>query len=107
MALAPQMRAILAQKLLIDFADPFQNLPYAIEIPQLLPDLRNLGGMEGDLAVFGARVVDVEDPLEVPSAAGTGGAGDRCGMKGVTFEERSAEDRIERRKTSKKLARPC
>jgi hypothetical protein len=77
MALAPQMRAIRAQKLLIDFADPFQNLPYAIEIPQLLPDLRNLGGMEGDLAVFGARVVDIEDPLEVPSAAGTGGTGNR------------------------------
>jgi hypothetical protein len=73
----------------------------------LLADLRYLGGMEADLAVFGAGVVDVEDPLEVPSAAGTGGAGDCRGMKGVTFEERAAENGIERRKTSKKLAGPC
>lgn len=59
------------------------------------------------MAVFGARVVDVEDPLDVPGAAGAGGTGDRGGMKGVTFEDRAAEDRIERRKTSKKLARHC
>jgi hypothetical protein len=93
--------------LLIDFADLFQSLAHAVEVLQLLTDLKDLGGMDADLAVLGARVVDVEDPLEVPFAAGTGGAGDRGGMKGVTFEERSAKDRVERWKTGKKLAGFC
>jgi hypothetical protein len=104
MILPPPLGAIFAQKLLIDFADLFQSLAHAVEVLQLLTDLRDLGGMDADLAVLGARVVDVEDPLEVPFAAGTGGAGDRRGMKGVTFEERSAKDRVERWKTGKKLA---
>ena len=90
--------------MLIDFADLFQSLAHAVEVLQLLTDLRDLGGMEADLAVLGARVVDVEDPLEVPFAAGAGGAGDRGRMKGVPFEERSAKDRVERWKTGKKLA---
>ena len=89
--------------MLVDFADLFQNPPHAVEILQLLADLRYLGGMEADLAVFGAGVVDVEDPLEVPSAAGTGGAGDCRGMKGVTFEERSTKNGVERRKAGKKF----
>jgi hypothetical protein len=90
--------------LLVDFADLFQNPPHAVEVLQLLTYLRDLGGMEADLAVFGARVVDVEDPLEVTFAAGTGGTGDRRGMKGVAFEERPAKDRVERRQSSKELA---
>jgi len=104
MILPPPLGAIFAQSLLVDFADLFQSLAHAVEVPQLLTDLRDLGWMDADLAVLGARIVDVEDPLEVPFAAGTGGAGDRCGMKGVTFEERSTKDRVERRKAGKKLA---
>lgn len=69
-----------------------------------MTDLRDLGRMEADLSVLGAWVVDVEYPLEVTFAAGTGGAGDRGGMKGVTFEERSAKDGIESRKTGQKFA---
>ena len=42
-------------------------------------DLRDLGGMDADLAVLGARIVGVEDPLQAPFAAGAGGAGDRRG----------------------------
>jgi hypothetical protein len=104
MILAPPLGAIVAQSLLVDFTDPFQNPPYAVEVPQLLTDLRDLGGMEADLAVLGARVVDVEDPLEVTFAAGAGGAGDRRGMKGVALEERAAEDSVERRKSGEELA---
>jgi hypothetical protein len=104
MILPPPLGAIFAQELLIDFADLFQSLTHAVEVLQLLTDLRDLGGMEADLAVLGARVVDVEDPLAVPFAAGTGGAGDRGGMKGVTFQERSAKDCVKRWKTGKKLA---
>jgi len=104
MILPPPLGAIFAQSLLVDFADLFQSLAHAVEVPQLLTDLRDLGWMDADLAVLGARIVDVEDPLEVPFAAGTGGAGDRCGMKSVTFEERSTKDRVERRKAGKKLA---
>jgi hypothetical protein len=104
MILPPPLGAIFAQQLLVDFADLFQSLAHAVEVLQLLADLRDLGGMEADLSVLGARVVDVEDPLEVPFAARTGGAGDRGGMKGVTFEERSAKDGIERWKTGKKSA---
>jgi len=90
--------------LLVDFADLFQNPPRAVEVLQLLTDLGDLGGMEADLAVLGARVVDIEDPLKVPFAAGTGGAGDPRGMKGVALEERSAEDRVKRRKSGQELA---
>ena len=93
--------------MLVDFADLFQNPPHAVEILQLLTDLRDLGGMEADLAVLGARVVDVEDPLKVTFAAGTGGARDRRGMKGVPLEERAAEDGVERRKGRKELAGLC
>ena len=89
---------------MVDFADLFQNPPCAVEVLQLLTDLKNLGGMEADLAVLGARVVDVEDPLEVTFAAGTGRTGDRRGMKGVALEERSAEDRVKRRKSGQELA---
>ena len=104
MILPPPLGAIFAQQLLVDFADLLQSLAHAVEVLQLLTDLRDLSWMDADLAVFGARVVDVEHPLEVPLAAGTRGAGDRRGMKGVTFEERSAKDRVKRRKTGKKLA---
>ena len=69
----------------------------------MLTDLRNLGGMEADLSVPGARVVDVEDPLKMPFAARAGGAGDRGRMKSVPLEERSAQDGMEGRQTGKKL----
>ena len=90
--------------MLINFADLFQNPPDPVEVLQLLTDLGDLGGMEADLAVLRARVVDVEDPLQVTFAAGTGGAGDPRGMKGVALEERSAEDRVKRRKSGQELA---
>ena len=70
----------------------------------MLTDLGDLGGMEADLAVLRARVVDVEDPLEVTFAAGTGGAGDRRGVKGVALQQRAAEDGFYRRKSGKELA---
>jgi hypothetical protein len=87
--------------LLIDFADLFQNPPDPVEVLQLLTDLGDLGGMEADLAVLRARVVDVEDPLQVTFAAGTGRAGNCRGMKGMALEERSAKDRVERRQSRK------
>jgi len=90
--------------LLIDFADLFQNPPDPVEVLQLLTDLGDLGGMEADLAVLRARVVDVEDPLQVTFATGTGGAGNRRGMKGMALEERSAKDGVERRKSRKEPA---
>src|SRR5258708_1949391 len=102
--LPPPLGAIFAQKLLIDFADLFQSLAHAVEVLQLLTDLRDLGGMDADLAVLGARVVDVEDPLEVPFAAGTGGAGDRRGMKGGTVEGTFAKERGRRWETGNKHA---
>jgi hypothetical protein len=104
MVVAPPPGAIFAQELLVDFADLFQSPPHPVEVLQLLADLGDLGGMESDLTVLRARVVYVENPLEVAFAAGTGGAGDRRGMKGVAFEERATKDRIERRKSSQELA---
>ncbi len=97
----PALGAIFAQQLLVDFADLFQNLPHAVEVLQLFADLRNLGGMESDLAVLGARVVHVEDPLTVTFPAGTDGTGDRRGMKGVALEERATQDGVERRESGK------
>jgi len=43
--------------------------------------------MESELAVLGAGIVDVENPLEMPLAAG---AGDGGGAEGVALEERAA-----------------
>ncbi len=65
--------------------------------------LRDLFGMEIDLAVLGARIVDVEDPLEMAQAAGAGGAANSSGMEGMAFEERAAQQRIEGRKRSDEL----
>jgi hypothetical protein len=104
MILPPPLGAILAQELLVNLADLLQNLTHTIQVLQLLTDLGDLRGMDADLAVPGARVVDVEDPLKVPCPAGAGGAGNRGGMKGVPFEEGPTKDLVERRKAGEKLA---
>jgi hypothetical protein len=62
----------------------------------LLTDLRDLRGVEANLARAGARVVDVEDVLEMAVAVGAAGTGNRSRMEGAAFEERAAEERIER-----------
>ena len=105
---APQLVAFSTQRLLVEFADLFEDLPHAVEVLQLPPHLRDLFGMECELAVLGARVVDVEHPLEMTLAAGAGGAGgagNSGGMEGVAFEERAAQERIKRRKRGQELYR--
>jgi hypothetical protein len=100
MAGAPQLAALRAQGVLVEFADLFEDLPDTVEILQLAAHLRNLFGMESDLAVLGAGIVDVENPLEMTPAAGAGGAADGGGMKRVAFEERAAQQRIKGRATA-------
>ena len=81
--------------MLIDFADLFQNPPDPVEVLQLLTDLGDLGGMEADLAVLRARVVDVEDPLGMAAAAGALGAA--VGVEGGAMEQRAAQEVSQRR----------
>jgi hypothetical protein len=88
---APEEISLMAQPLLIGLADPLQNLPHAIQIRDLPAHLGNLIGMKGDLTGFSAGIIHIQDPLVMAFAAGTGGAGDTRGMKGVTFEQGAAQ----------------
>jgi len=106
MILAPQLSAIFRQLLLVDFADPFEDPPQAVEVVQLAADLRNLRRMEANLASLAAGVVDVEDPLRMALALDAGGAGNRRGMEGVALKERATQDVVEGRKRSEELAEP-
>ncbi len=97
---APQLLALGAQRLLVEFADLFESLPHTFEVLQLAAHLRDLFGMERELAVLGAGIVDVENPLQMPLAAGAGGAGNRGRVEGVAFQERAAQERVKRRQRS-------
>jgi hypothetical protein len=77
--------------LLVEFAYALQDLANTLEVSELAADLRDVTGVDGDLASLGARIVDVEDELKMAYSGGTGGAGDRGGVKGVTFEQGAAE----------------
>jgi hypothetical protein len=90
MILAPQLSSPFRQLLLVDCADLFEDPPQAVEVVQLPADLRNLRGMEADLASFASGVVDVEDPLRMALAIGAGGTGNRRRMEGMAFKERAA-----------------
>ena len=103
MVRAPQFVALPAQGFLVEFADLFENLPHTIEVLQLPANVRDLLGMEAELAVPGAWVVDVKDPLEMALAAGAGSAGNRSGVESMAFQERAAEERIEGRKRSQEF----
>jgi hypothetical protein len=104
MVLAPESLALLAQPLLVDFADPFQHAPHLVEVTDLLADPSELGGMEADLARFAPRIADVQHPLEMALALVTGGAGDRFRMEGMTFEQGAPQDRVQRRKRGQRMA---
>ena len=91
---APQLVALGAQRLLVELADLFEDLSHALEALQLAAHVGNLFGMESNLAVLGAWVVDVKHPLEMPLAAGAGGAGNRGRMERVPFQERAAQERL-------------
>jgi hypothetical protein len=106
MVRAPQLVALLAQRFLVEFADLFEDLPHALEVLQLAAHVRDLFGMESDLAVLGAGIVDVENPLEMALAAGASGAGDRGGVEGMAFEERATQERIKRRKKGEEFGSP-
>jgi hypothetical protein len=67
MVRTPQLLALRAQRLLVELADLFESLPHALEVLQLAAHLRDLFGMESDLAVLGAGIVDVENPGGDPS----------------------------------------
>ena len=101
---APQAISLLAQLLLIDLADLLQNLAQAIQVGDLSAHLDKLIGMEGDLTGFGAGIIHIQDPLVMAFATGAGGAGDICGMKGVTFEQRAAQQIVKRRELGEQLA---
>jgi hypothetical protein len=104
MVVAPARDALLPQPLQVDLANLLENLAHTVEIADLPVDLRDLGGMEANLARLAARIVDVEDPLEVTFAVGTGGAGNRSRMEGATFEDRTTQEGIERRERVEELA---
>jgi hypothetical protein len=84
---APQSHPVLPQLLLVEFADLLENLPHTVEVFQLTADLGELGGMKADLASLRPRVIDVEDPLLMAFAIGTGGAGNRLRMEGTAVEK--------------------
>src|SRR5260370_2423546 len=74
MILPPPLGAIFAQKLLIDFADLFQSLAHAVEVLQLLTDLRDLGGMDCPSRIFGGArslfFVQANSSIAGPQAIG-------------------------------------
>jgi hypothetical protein len=96
MASAPQLGTFRAQALLIDLANAFEGASHAGEVVDLAADMGDLFGMETDLGSLGTGIDDGEDALEMTLAAGAGSAGDRGGMKGVTFEQGAAEQILER-----------
>jgi hypothetical protein len=99
----PEEISLMAQLLLIGLADPLQNLADAIQIRDLPAHLGNLSGVKGDLAGFSAGVVHIQDPLVMALAAGTGGAGDTRGMKGVALEQGAAQQIVKRRELGEQL----
>jgi hypothetical protein len=68
MVLTPQARALFTQKSLIGFADAFQEVADAVQVAELLANLGDLVGMEADLPVLAAGVIDIEDPLPMALA---------------------------------------
>lgn len=81
---------------MIEFAYALDDLANMVEVGELSPDARDVIGVDGDLAVLGAGIVDVEDELPMAFSGRTGGAGDRGRMKGVTFKQGAAEKILER-----------
>jgi hypothetical protein len=106
MILAPQLSSLFRQLLLVDFADLFEDPPQPVEVVQLPTDLRNLRGMEANLASLAPGVVDVENPLQMALAISAGGTGNRSRMERVALKERAAKDVVEGRKRSEELAEP-
>ena len=62
-------------------------MAHPIEIGELLPHLRDLLGMEGNLTGLTARVIYIQNPLEMTFPTMAGGAGDGGGMKGVSLKQ--------------------
>jgi hypothetical protein len=100
----PEAISLLAQLLLIGFADPLQNLAHAVQVSDLSAHLGKLIGMEGNLAGLGAGIIHIQDPLAMALAASAGGTGDSGGMKRMPFEQRAAEQVVEGRELSDELA---
>src|SRR5579875_1227810 len=101
---APQAISLLPQLLLIALADLLQNLAHAIQICDLPTHLGNLIGMERDLTGFRAGIIHVQNPLAMAFATGAGSAGDRRGMKSMTFEHRAAQQVVQWRKLGDQFA---
>lgn len=83
------------QLLLITLADLLENLAHAIQVGDLAAHLVDLIGMQGNLAVLGAGIVHIKNPLMMAFAAGAGSAGDASRMKGVALQQGAAKHVVE------------
>jgi hypothetical protein len=90
--------------LLVEFTYALQDLANTLEVSELAADVRDVIGVDGDLASLGTRMVDVEDELKMAFSGGTGGAGDRGRVKGVTFEQGAAEKILKRRELAEEFS---
>jgi hypothetical protein len=101
--LAPQLLSLQPQLLLVEFTDLLEDLTHAIEVGDLAADAGELIGVEGDLPVLAAWVIDVEDPLRMAFPAGASGTGNGAGMKGVTLQQGAAQQLMQRGEVSQEL----
>lgn len=79
------------QLLLIALTDLLQNLPHAIQVGDLAAHLANLIRVKRNLAGLSAGIIYVQDPLAMAFATGAGCARDPGRVKGMPFEQGTAE----------------
>jgi hypothetical protein len=89
---------------LIGFAPLFEDLADPVEVGELAAHLIQLRRVEINLPVLAARVIDVENPLQMALARGACGTFDGGGMKSVALDEGAAQDVVEGRETGYPLA---
>jgi hypothetical protein len=100
---SPEALSLSTQAHLVGLTDPFQNAAHSIEIGNLPAHLGQLIRVEADLPGLTAGIIYIQNPLPMALAAGASRAEDSGGMESVAFQERAAQQIVQRWELTQEL----